>query len=103
MVIDGRHRHGRMGLLGFDARNQERVAIDGKDYTLDLTEPRDDPLAGPSLAAATTLLTEGLANLPNLATKAPEPNTMGFSLLEKQALSIDFDFEEEEEEAFSSL
>ncbi|WP_426780429.1 hypothetical protein [Pseudomonas aeruginosa] len=41
--------------------------------------------------------------MPNLATKAPEPNTMGFSLLEKQALSIDFDFEEEEEEAFSSL
>jgi hypothetical protein len=101
VVIDGRHRHGRMGLLGFDARNQERVVIDGKDYTLDFTEPRDDPLAGPSLAAATALLTEGLANLPNLATKAPEPNTMGFSLLEKQALSIDFDFDEEE--AFSSL
>ena len=77
VVIDGRHRHGRMSLLGFYAWNQERVVIDGKDYTLDFTEPRDDPLAGPSLAAATALLTEGLAHLPNLATKAPEPNTMG--------------------------
>ncbi|MDV2702579.1 amidohydrolase family protein [Pseudomonas aeruginosa] len=101
VVINGRPRHGRMGLLGFDAQNQERVVIGGKDYALDLTEAGDDPLAGLSLTAATALLAEGLANLPNLATKAPEPNTMAFSLLEQQALSIDFDLEEEE--AFSSL
>ncbi|HEC1605868.1 amidohydrolase family protein [Pseudomonas aeruginosa] len=101
VVINGRPRYGRLGFLGFDDQNQERIVIGGTDYALDLTEPGDDPLAGLSLTAATALLTEGLANLPNLATKAPKSNTMAFSLLEHQALSIDFDLEEEE--AFSNL
>lgn len=96
VVIDGRPRHGRIGFLGFDSRFQERVVIGGKDYALDLAEPGDDPLAGLSLAAATALLADGLARLPELASQAPQLNTMAFNLLERQALSIDFDLNEEE-------
>lgn len=101
VVIDGRPRHGRMGFLGFDAGYQERLVIGGKEYVLDLTERGDDPLAGLSLAAATALLTDGLAKLPELATKSPAPDTIAFSLIEDQALRIDFDLNEGE--SFRSL
>lgn len=97
VVIGGRPRHGRMGFLDFDARHQERFVIGGKDYALDLTEPGDDPLAGLSLGTAIAKLTDGLARLPELAAKAPAPNTMAFRLLEDQVRSIDFELDEGED------
>ncbi|HFH3673776.1 amidohydrolase family protein [Pseudomonas aeruginosa] len=97
VVIGGRPRHGRMGLLDFDVSKQERFVIGGKDYVLDLTEAGDDPLAGLSLSAAIAMLTDGLARLPELAAKAPEPATIAFGLLERQALSIDLEFEEDQD------
>lgn len=94
VVIDGRPRHGRMGLLDFDVSQQERFVIGGEDYVLDLAEAGDDPLAGLSLSAAIAMLTDGLARLPELAAKAPAPSTLAFGLIERQALSIDFEFDE---------
>lgn len=97
VVIDGRPRHGRMGFLDFDASQQERFVIGGKDYALDLTEQGDDPLAGLSLGTAIAKLTYGLANLTKLAAEAPVPTAMAFSLIEDQVLSIDFDLDEGED------
>lgn len=94
VVIDGRPRHGRMGFLDFDAARQERVTIGGKNYSLDLTEPGSDPLAGLSLATAIAKLTNALANLPDLAAAAPSPTMLGFNLLEQQALQIDFELDD---------
>lgn len=97
VVIDGRPRHGRMGLLDFDVSKQERLVIGSKDYALDLTEAGGDPLAGLSLGAAIAMLTDGLARLPELASKAPEPNTLAFKLLERRAVSIDLEFDEDQD------
>lgn len=97
VVIGGRPRHCRMGLLDFDVSKQKRFVIGGKDYVLDLPESGDDPLADLSLSAAIAMLTDGLARLPELAAKAPEPATMAFRLLERQALSIDLEFEEDQD------
>ncbi|WP_052216260.1 amidohydrolase family protein [Sphingomonas sp. ERG5] len=94
VVIDGRPRHGRMGFLDFDATRQERIVIGGKDYSLDLTEQGSDPLAGLSLATAIAKLTDGLARLPDLAAKAPAPGTRAFDLIEREAISIDFELDE---------
>jgi cytosine/adenosine deaminase-related metal-dependent hydrolase len=94
VVIDGRPRHGRLGFLDFDARRQERIVIGGKDYSLDLTEPGSDPLAGLSLATATAKLAYGLAHLPDLAARAPAFGSPTFKLLEREAVSIDFELDE---------
>lgn len=97
VLIDGRPRHGRLGLLDFDAKSQERVLIGGKDYVLDLTEAGDDPLAGLSLATAIAKLTYGLAHLPELAASAPEPAIKGFAAIERDAVTIDFEMEADED------
>lgn len=101
VLIDGRPRYGRLDLLGFDARRQERVAVGGRDYALDLTESSDDPLAGLSLATAIAKLTYGLANLPELAASAPAQTTVGFDAIAREAITIDFEMEERED--FSTL
>jgi 5-methylthioadenosine/S-adenosylhomocysteine deaminase len=103
VVIDGRPRHGRLGFLDFDAARQERVVIAGKDYSLDLTEPSSDPLAGLSLATAIAKLTEALATLPDLATRAIAPKSLAFDLIERQAVSIDFDLEDNTGTDFKSI
>jgi cytosine/adenosine deaminase-related metal-dependent hydrolase len=97
VLIDGRPRYGRLGLLNFDAKTQERIIVGGKDYALDLTEGADDPLAGLSLATAIAKLTYGLAHLPELAASAPSPTIMGFSAIERDAVMIDFEMEEDED------
>lgn len=96
VIIDGRPRHGRIGLLSFDAMKQERFVIGGKDFALDLTEPGSHPLNGLSLATAISKLTYGLANLPELARKAPSPSTLAFDMLEREAVSIDFELDDDE-------
>ncbi len=95
VVIDGRPRHGRMGLLDFDAAVQERFVIGGKDYSLDLTEPGSDPLAGLSLGTAIAKLTYGLANLPQLATQPAQMTARSLALMERESISIDFEMEEQ--------
>ncbi len=97
VLIDGRPRYGRLGLLDFDAKTQERIVVGGKDYVLDLTEAADDPLAGLSLATAIAKLTYGLAHLPELAASAPTPAIMGFSAIAREAVTIDFEMEAEED------
>lgn len=101
VLIDGRPRHGRLGLLDFDPSKQERIVIGGKDYSLDLTEPGSDPLAGLSLGTAIAKLTYGLANLPDLAAQALSPAGIAFEKVQSQARTIDFEFEEEHD--FESL
>lgn len=103
VVIDGRPRHGRLGFLDFDAARQERVVIGGKDYSLDLTEAGSDPLAGLSLATAITKLAEALATLPDLAAKAVAPKSLAFDMIERQAISIDFELEDEAGADFKSI
>ncbi|TIP18428.1 amidohydrolase family protein [Mesorhizobium sp.] len=97
VVINGRPRHGRIGLLSFDSTKQERFVIDGKDYTIDLTEPGSHPLNGLSLGTAITKLTYGLAHLPELAAAAPSPAAGVFRLIEREALSIDFELDDEDD------
>ena len=94
VVIDGRPRHGRLGFLDFDASRQERIVIGGKDFSLDLTEPGSDPLAGLSLATATAKLAYGLAHLPELAAAAPSLDSLAFRLVEREAVSIDFEIDD---------
>lgn len=96
VVIDGGPRHGRLGFLDFDAHRQERVIIGGQDYSLDLTEPGSDPLAGLSLATAIAKLIYGLAHLPELAAAMPVPGSSAFSFAAPSTRSIDFEFEEED-------
>lgn len=97
VLIDGRPRYGRLGLLDFDAKTQERLVVGGKDYVLDLTEAADDPLAGLSLATAIAKLTYGLAHLPDLAASAPAASIIGFSAIAREAVTIDFDMETAED------
>lgn len=97
VLINGRPRYGRLGLLDFDASSQERIVVGGRDYALDLTEAGDDPLAGLSLATAIAKLTYGLAHLPDLAASAPAPTIMGFDKIKRDALTIDFEMEEPED------
>lgn len=97
VMIDGRPRYGRLGFLDFDAKRQERIVVGGKDYSLDLTEPGDDPLGGLSLGTAIAKLTFGLAQLPELAASAPAPAIMGFKAIERDAITIDFEMEEEDD------
>jgi cytosine/adenosine deaminase-related metal-dependent hydrolase len=97
VTIDGRPRYGRLGVLDFDAKRQERILVGGKDYSLDLTEAGDDPLGGLSLGTAIAKLTYGLAHLPELAASAPAPAIMGFKVIEREAITIDFEMEEEED------
>jgi 5-methylthioadenosine/S-adenosylhomocysteine deaminase len=75
--------------------------IGDKDYSLDLTEPGSDPLAGLSLATAIAKLTYGLANLPDLAAQALSPAGIAFEKVQSQARTIDFEMEEERD--FGSL
>ncbi len=96
VVIDGRPRHGRLGFLNLEADRQERILIGGKDYSLDLTEPSGDPLSGLSLATATAKLAYGLAHLPELALSAPLTDSAVFKLIERGAISIDFEIDEPE-------
>ncbi|MER9593944.1 amidohydrolase family protein [Mesorhizobium sp. M0244] len=93
VTIDGRPRHGRLGFLDFDAKRQERVVIGGKDFSLDLTESGDDPLAGLSLGTAIAKLTYGLAHLPELAGSAPGAALLAFKAIEREAITIDFELE----------
>lgn len=97
VIVAGRPRHGRMGLLDFDSDKQERFVIGGRDYALDLNELGHDPLSGLSLGTAIATLANGLAKLPELAAQAPTPTTISFNVIERQALSIDFEFEEDED------
>lgn len=101
VLINGRPRHGRLGFLDFDAKEQERIVIGGKDYVLDLAEADDDPLAGLSLGTAIAKLTFGLAHLPELAASAPSPTIMGFQAIERDAITIDFELEDDQR--FSTL
>ena len=97
VLIDGRPRHGRMGLLDFDAKLQERIVIGGHDYSLDLSEGNDDPLGGLSLSTATDKLRYGLANLPNFERFLPKMGVMSFDLLSREVLSMDFDLETDDD------
>lgn len=95
VLIDGRPRYGRLGLLDYDARQQERLIVGGIDYSLDLTEADDDPLAGLSLGTAIAKLTFGLGHLPELAKSMPMPGTMDFKRLEHDVMSINFELDDE--------
>lgn len=67
VVIDGRPRIGRQGLLEFAPDQQETVLIGGWRYTIDLAEDSGQTLGGLSLASAIAKLTYGLQHLPELA------------------------------------
>lgn len=95
VVIDGRPRHGRLGLLDFDNQRQELIVIGGKQYSLDLTERGDDPLQGLSLSTAIAKLTYGLANLPDLAARALDPANLAFAKVASEAITINFEFDDE--------
>jgi len=93
VVIGGRPRYGRMGFLDFDASRQEHVLVGGISYSLDLTEPGSDPLAGLSLATATTKLSYGLQNLPNLVPATPTATLMALNMPREPAISIDMELD----------
>ncbi|GJD91582.1 5'-deoxyadenosine deaminase [Methylobacterium hispanicum] len=67
VMVAGRPRLGRRGLLHFAPEQQETVRIGGQAYTLDLAEASGPTLNGLSLASAVAKLTYGLANMPELA------------------------------------
>ncbi|MER8470447.1 amidohydrolase family protein [Mesorhizobium sp. M1328] len=67
IVIDGRPRIGRQGLLEFVPDQQETVRIGGWRYALDLAEDSGQTLGGLTLASAIAKLTYGLQHLPELA------------------------------------
>lgn len=67
VVIDGRPRIGRQGLLEFAPDQQETVRMGGWRYILDLAEDSSQTLGGLSLASAVAKLAYGLEHLPELA------------------------------------
>ena len=67
VVIDGRPRLGREGIMEFALDQQEPVRIGGWRYTLDLAEDVGQTLGGLSLASAMAKLAYGLEHLPELA------------------------------------
>jgi cytosine/adenosine deaminase-related metal-dependent hydrolase len=95
VLIDGRPRYGRLGLLDFDMSKQERIVVGGKDYCLDLTEAESDPLSGLSLATAIAKLTYGLKHLSDLASDAIAIQSHALEIVNKATMTIDFDLEPE--------
>jgi 5-methylthioadenosine/S-adenosylhomocysteine deaminase len=86
VVIDGRPRVGRQGLLDFAPDQQETVRIGGWRYTLDLAEDTGQTLGGLSLASATAKLAYGLQHLPELARDYIRQTTFMVERAEEKAL-----------------
>ncbi|HVR57300.1 MAG TPA: amidohydrolase family protein [Pseudolabrys sp.] len=72
VMVDGRPRLGRQGLLDFAPEQQETVRIGGWRYILDLAEDAGQTLGGMSLATASAKLAYGLWHLPELARDFPK-------------------------------
>lgn len=95
VLIGGRPRLARQGLVNVDLGNAELFKVGQQMFALDLTEPGSDPLAGMSLATSVTKLKDGLARLPEIARATSKALSLMNFAEQSTAITIDLDMEDE--------
>jgi 5-methylthioadenosine/S-adenosylhomocysteine deaminase len=101
VLIDGRIRLGEEGVLvAGDPKTSEVFSVGKKTYSIDLTEPQDNDLAGMTLSTAIAKLSYGLQHLPEMALTA-QKQLQSFELSGRAFESL-LDLEFDTNVAFSS-